>query len=171
MPATRHIKRIDECRDAIVNMHVNGISNGQISRTLRIAMPTVRRILDEWKAQAGAIARAQARFAGMVDPACDTIERAIKRDDKAAFRLVEGLGVLGGHNSSIATDKSISISVNTLLATTQPNADDGCEQPSSRKGPTPQVQLQDGAQNFSEIPQLVDNKALSDTDSEVEPNE
>ena len=165
-------KRIAEAKDAIINMHINGIATNAISRTLRIAPITIRRVLDEWRATVGSIAASRAKLSQSLSPACETVARAVKTDDKAAFRLLEGMGVLGDLVTAGQQDKAISISINNLLAgngtpnthtTISTPSTDGTlsNEPSSRKGPTPQVQLHDGVQNFSEIPQLVDNKGVA----------
>lgn len=156
-------KRIAEAKDAIINMHVNGIATNAISRTLRIAPITIRRVLDEWRSQVGMVAAGRARLTAAIEPACDTVAQAVKRDDKAAFRLLEGMGVLGDARTGQLQDKAISISINNLLSaksstatlSTQPN------DPSSRKGPAPTMQLHNGTENFSEIVEVDENKGVT----------
>lgn len=163
-------KRVAEAKDAIINMHVNGIATNAISRTLRIAPITIRRVLDEWRTTVGVVASGRAKLSAAIEPACETVAQAVKRDDKAAFRLLEGMGVLGVDKTGALTDKSINISINSLLHqpsthTTPSNTVSTSlaeSEPSSRKGPTPTMQLHDGAQNFSEIVDVDENKGVSE---------
>jgi hypothetical protein len=172
-------KRITEAKDAIINMHANGIAINAISRTLRIAPATIRKVLDEWRVTVGPVARGRARLAESIDPACERIAKAVKTDDRAAFRLLEGMGVLGVDSAGRIIDKSISNSISILLASSTPttpsthstpsttSTDMSGSEPSSREDPPRSMQLHDSTQNFAEIVDVIENKGVTDDGQSV----
>ena len=103
-------------KTAVLAKRVNGANKAQICRDLGIAKNTVNRILDESDIDAQ-LESGTAQACRLIPKAIKVVDdRLSKGSENAAFRLLEGVGVLGEkRNMKKSNDPSLQIAIQNLI--------------------------------------------------------
>jgi len=103
-------------KTAVLAKRVNGANKAQICRDLGIAKNTVNRILDESDIDAQ-LESGTAQACRLIPKAIKVVDdRLSKGSENAAFRLLEGVGVLGEkRNMKKSNDPSLHLAIQNLI--------------------------------------------------------